>query len=65
MSSSFRQLGAVLGISVLLGAATGTAEVRAYHHLWLVFAALSLASGAVLYLPRVRRGNTSPRGPAG
>jgi hypothetical protein len=58
VSSSFRQLGAVLGISVfaaLLGAPTGTAEVRAYHHIWLVFAALSLASGAVLYLPRFRR----------
>ncbi|HEX4257290.1 MAG TPA: MFS transporter [Streptosporangiaceae bacterium] len=68
VSSSFRQLGAVLGISIfaaLLGAATGTAEVRAYHHLWLVFAALSLASGAVLYLPRFRPGRTSPRGPAG
>jgi hypothetical protein len=35
VSSSFRQLGAVLGISV--------------------FTALSLARGAVLYLPRFRR----------
>ena len=58
VASSFRQLGAVLGVSVfaaLLGAATGTAEVRAYHRLWLVFATLSLASGVVLYLPRLRR----------
>ena len=57
VSSSFRQLGAVLGVSVfaaLLGTAAGAAEVHAYHHLWLVFATLSLASGAVLYLPRVR-----------
>jgi EmrB/QacA subfamily drug resistance transporter len=58
VSNSFRQLGAVLGISVfaaLLGTATGLAEVGAYHRIWLVFAALSLASGAVLYLPRARR----------
>jgi EmrB/QacA subfamily drug resistance transporter len=58
VSSSFRQLGAVLGVSLfaaLLGAATGPAEVHAYHRIWLVFAALSLASGAVLFAPRLGR----------
>jgi len=62
ISNSFRQLGAVLGVSVfaaLAGAATGAAEIRAYHHIWLVFAILSLASGAVLFLPRLRRARTA------
>jgi EmrB/QacA subfamily drug resistance transporter len=64
VASSFRQLGAVLGVSVfvaLLGAATGAAEVTAYHRIWLTFAALSLASGAVVFLPRIRRAPVSPR----
>jgi EmrB/QacA subfamily drug resistance transporter len=63
VSNSFRQMGAVLGVSVfaaLLGTAAGPAEVRAYHHIWLVFAILSLASGAVLFVPRLSRG-TAPR----
>jgi EmrB/QacA subfamily drug resistance transporter len=58
VATSFRQLGAVLGISVfvaLLGAAAGAAEVTAYHRIWLTFAALSLASGAVLFVPCFRR----------
>ena len=58
VATSFRQMGAVLGISVfvaLLGAAAGAAEVTAYHRIWLTFAALSLASGAVLFVPRFRQ----------
>ncbi|HSZ40045.1 MAG TPA: MFS transporter [Trebonia sp.] len=58
VSSSFRQMGAVLGISLfaaIVGAAAGRTEVTAYHHIWLTFAALSLASGAVLFVPRLRR----------
>ena len=58
VATSFRQMGAVLGISVfvaLLGAAAGAAEVTAYHRIWLTFAALSLASGAVLFVPPFRR----------
>jgi EmrB/QacA subfamily drug resistance transporter len=58
VATSFRQVGAVLGVSVfvaLLGGAAGAAEVSAYHRIWLTFAALSLASAAVLYVPRLRR----------
>jgi EmrB/QacA subfamily drug resistance transporter len=58
VSSSFRQTGAVLGISLfaaVVGAAPGAAEVTAYHHIWLIFAALSLASGGILFIPRLRR----------
>jgi EmrB/QacA subfamily drug resistance transporter len=68
VSNSFRQLGAVLGVSIfaaLLGTAIGPAEVHAYHHIWLVFAALSLASGAVLYYPRVSRAGDRPGSPPG
>jgi MFS family permease len=48
----------VLGVSifvVLLGAATGAGEITAYHRIWLTLAALSLASAAVLFAPRLRR----------
>ena len=58
VANSFRQLGAVLGVSLfaaLLGTATGAAEVHAYHRIWLVLAALSVASGAVLFVPRLGR----------
>jgi EmrB/QacA subfamily drug resistance transporter len=61
VASSFRQTGAVLGVSIfvaLLGAATGVAEVGAYHRIWLTFAALSLASGAVLFIPRIGASRT-------
>ena len=58
ISLYLRQMGAVLGISVfvaLLGAAAGAAEVTAYHRIWVTFAVLSLASGAVLFVPPFRR----------
>jgi EmrB/QacA subfamily drug resistance transporter len=57
VASSFRQVGSVLGISVfvaILGASG--AGVLGYHRVWCVFAALSLASGAVHFVPRLRRG---------
>jgi hypothetical protein len=60
-------MGAVLGISVfvaLLGAAAGATEVTAYHRIWFTFAALSLASGAVLFVPRFRRAARPPVIPA-
>jgi EmrB/QacA subfamily drug resistance transporter len=58
VASSFRQLGAVLGVSVfvaILGASTGAAALTAYHRAWWGFAVLSLASGAVLFVPPLRR----------
>ena len=45
VATSFRQMGAVLGISVFV----------ALLGVWLTFAALSLASGAVLFVPPFRR----------
>ncbi|BBA96136.1 putative membrane transport protein [Actinacidiphila reveromycinica] len=51
ISASFRQLGAVLGVSLfvaLLGTPAPTALVSAYHHVWWVLGAVGLASGGVL-----------------
>ena len=48
---------AVAGVGLgASGAATGVAEVTAYHRIWLTFAVLSLASGAVLFVPRMGGG---------
>jgi EmrB/QacA subfamily drug resistance transporter len=59
INSSFRQLGAVLGISVfvaVLGTPTPATALAHFHRTWWVFAAVGLASGAVLLIPRLRRG---------
>ncbi|SNT62011.1 drug resistance transporter, EmrB/QacA subfamily [Streptosporangium subroseum] len=59
VNSSFRQLGAVLGISVfvaVLGASTPATALDDFHRTWWVFAAVGLAAGAVLLVPRLRRG---------
>jgi MFS family permease len=52
INSSFRQLGAVLGISVFV-AVLGRGDVDGFHTAWWVFAALGLASGLVVQLARV------------
>ncbi|MDJ0371140.1 MFS transporter [Streptomyces sp. H10-C2] len=58
INSSFRQLGAVLGISLfvaVLGTPTPASALNDFRHTWWVFAAVGLASGAVLLLPQLRR----------
>lgn len=58
VNASFRQFGAVLGISVfvaVLGSSTAGTTVGDFHRTWWVFAAVGLASGAVLLLPRLGR----------
>ena len=57
-AASFRQLGAVLGVSIfvaILATSAPAHAVTAYHRAWWVFAALSVASGAVVVIPRLRR----------
>lgn len=58
ITSCFRQVGAVLGVSVfvaVLDASAGVSTVGAYHRVWSVFAAPSLVSGLVLFVPRPHR----------
>lgn len=68
VATSFRQVGSVLGISLLvavIGASTGASAVTAYHHVWWTFAALTLASGLVLFVPRLRRSAERAAAPSG
>lgn len=67
INSSFRQLGAVLGISLfvaLLGNSGLGSGVTNFHHIWWVFAALGLAAGIVQVFPRLdagpKRSNKAP-----
>ena len=58
VASSFRQLGAVLGVSIfvaILATSAPAHALTAYHRAWWVFAALSVASGAAVIVPRLRR----------
>ncbi|WP_327287509.1 MFS transporter [Streptomyces sp. NBC_01198] len=59
INSSFRQLGAVLGISLFV-ALMGTGGLAHFHHIWWVFAALGLAAGPVQALPGRRAGSRTP-----
>ncbi|WP_212915058.1 MFS transporter [Streptomyces sp. TS71-3] len=57
ISQSFRQLGAVLGISLfvaVVGDARGNA-LLAYQHIWWAFGAIGLGSSLLPFLPRLRR----------
>jgi EmrB/QacA subfamily drug resistance transporter len=57
INASFRQLGAVLGVSlfVALVGDTRTATTADYHRIWWVLGAVGLASGLVLLSPRLIR----------
>jgi MFS family permease len=56
INASFRQLGAVLGVSlfVALVGDTRTATTADYHRTWWILGATGLASGLILLLPRLR-----------
>jgi EmrB/QacA subfamily drug resistance transporter len=56
INASFRQLGAVLGVSIFVafqGSAPRTSLVVAFQYTWLVFAALGLAAGLVVWIPKL------------
>ena len=57
INASFRQLGAVLGVSLFVALAgdTRTATVADYHRVWWILGAMGLASGLVLLLPGLPR----------
>jgi EmrB/QacA subfamily drug resistance transporter len=62
INASFRQLGAVLGISLfvaILGTPAPAAAVGAFHHVWALFAVFGVFSGAVVWLPRMASGRRS------
>ena len=65
VNSSFRQLGAVLGISVfvaVLGSPTAATAVGDFDRVWWVFAALGLAAGLALFAPVLRAGGRDTGG---
>jgi len=68
INASFRQLGAVLGISLfvaVLGSPAPGKILEAFQHGWWLFAALSLASGSMQILPRFGGRAAAESGQAG
>ena len=67
ISASFRQLGAVIGISVyvaMLGTPrTAAAALAANQRVWWLFGALGLAAGLVVWLPRLWTPRPTPSSP--
>jgi EmrB/QacA subfamily drug resistance transporter len=66
VNSSAQQLGAVLGVSLfvaVLGTVTPATAMAHYHRIWWLFAALGLASGLLLIIPRIARAQASPDQP--
>ncbi|MFF3467800.1 hypothetical protein ACWCQN_45615 [Streptomyces sp. NPDC001984] len=61
INQSFRQLGAVLGVSLfaaVVGTPSPATAFDVFHHIWWVFGALGLAAGLIVWLPPLRRATT-------
>ncbi|GAA3776543.1 MFS transporter [Streptomyces chiangmaiensis] len=61
INQSFRQLGAVLGVSLfaaILGTHTAGTALNAFHNAYWLFGALGLLSGLIICLPQLRRTTT-------
>jgi EmrB/QacA subfamily drug resistance transporter len=56
LNAAFRQLGAVLGVSLFVAVlgSTRTATVADYHRVWWTFGSIGLASGIVVLIPHLR-----------
>lgn len=67
VSQSFRQLGAVLGISLFVAVVgdSGPAQAaRAFQHIWWAFGMIGLVSGLIVWLPVQARSAGGPSGDA-
>jgi EmrB/QacA subfamily drug resistance transporter len=65
VNASFRQLGAVLGISIfvaILGSPRPGTVVGTFHDIWWVFALLGVAAGIVQAIPGLKKGPVQPTG---
>jgi EmrB/QacA subfamily drug resistance transporter len=68
INASFRQLGAVLGISLfvaVLGAPAPGRALAAFHDVWWLFGAMGLVSGIVLWFPRIGAAGSTPSDESG